>query len=65
MINYLNTDKCYESFKELVNGKYFVDKSLILTKLNEIIGTNEKYICITRPRRFGKTTMANLLRCIL
>ena len=65
MINYLNTDRCYESFKMLFNDKYFVDKSLILTKLNEIIDSESRYICITRPRRFGKTTMANLLRCIL
>ncbi len=65
MLNYLNTDKCYKAFKELIGEDYFVDKSLILTKLNKLFGTTRKYICITRPRRFGKTTMANLLRSIL
>ena len=65
MANYLNSNTCYEGFKILINGKYFVDKSLILTKLNDIINTEQRFICVTRPRRFGKTTMANLIRNLL
>ncbi len=48
-------------FQKLYNDKYFVDKSSILTKLNESINTGNNYICITRPRRFGKTVMTNLI----
>ena len=49
-------------FKGRCEGDYFVDKSEILEKLNSLIGkVDEQYICITRPRRFGKTVMTNLI----
>lgn len=58
---YLNTNKAYENFKELVNEEYFVDKSKIIYLLNKKILTKGKYICITRPRRFGKSSVADML----
>ncbi|MDU4800676.1 MAG: AAA family ATPase, partial [Clostridium butyricum] len=58
---YLNNDKPYENFKELVNEEYFVDKSKIICLLNKKISTKGKYICITRPRRFGKSSVADML----
>jgi len=58
---YLNTDKPLRNYKELYNKKYMVDKSLIIEKLNKVIGTSDKYICITRPRRFGKSSIADML----
>ncbi len=62
MINiYLNTKSCFDNFNELLNNKYFVDKSSIIELLNERIGTNQKYICITRPRRFGKSSIINMI----
>ena len=49
-------------FRGRYEGSYFVDKSDILVKLNKVIGkVDEQYICITRPRRFGKTVMTNLI----
>lgn len=41
--------------------KYFVDKSEILEKLNQCINTGNRFVCITRPRRFGKTVMTQLI----
>lgn len=61
MTYYLNTDAPFELFKRTYNGKYFVDKSEILTLLNERIDTDSNYVCITKPRRFGKTVMTNLI----
>ena len=29
--------------------------------LNEIIDSNDAYICVSRPRRFGKTMAANMI----
>ncbi|MGL5712952.1 MAG: hypothetical protein ACRCX2_08030 [Paraclostridium sp.] len=46
MAIYLNTSKPYESYKELVNSRCFVDKSNIIEELNERISTNDKYVCI-------------------
>ena len=49
-------------FQGRYEGNYFVDKSEILEKLNGLIGkVDEQYLCITRPRRFGKTVMTNLI----
>ncbi|AGX41933.1 putative AAA-ATPase [Clostridium saccharobutylicum] len=61
MAIYLNTNRPLENFKELCRKKYMVDKSLIIEKLNEFIDSSDKYICITRPRRFGKTSIINML----
>lgn len=58
---YLNSNKPLKNFEELFNEKYFVDKSLIIELLNEKISTKSKYVCITRPRRFGKSSVVDML----
>ena len=58
---YLNTNTALENYKELIKSKYFVDKSNIIEKLNECISTIDKYICVTKPRRFGKSSIINML----
>lgn len=44
-----------------MGSPYFVDKSAILEEIIPRIGTTENYICLTRPRRFGKSVMANMI----
>ena len=61
MTIYLNTDKPLENYKNLYRSKYFVDKSLIIEKLSEVINTSDKYICVTRPRRFGKSSVDDMI----
>ena len=58
---YLNTDTALRNFNELARSKYFIDKSNILGKLNTFISTPSKYICVTKPRRFGKSSIINML----
>ena len=58
---YLNTNKPLINYMNLYRSKYFVDKSLMIEKLNEVIETSDKYICITRPRRFGKSSVIDML----
>lgn len=48
-------------FLEARAGKIYVDKSLLISRLNEVFGTPQKYICVSRPRRFGKTMAANMV----
>lgn len=60
-MNYLNTNLNYLKFEKVLKSEIYVDKSLLIEKLNKIIGTNDCNICITRPRRFGKTINANML----
>lgn len=57
----LNTESALILYKELLNSEYFVDKSDIIAKISKRIRTNTKYICITKPRRFGKTSILNML----
>ena len=57
----LNTNAALILFTELTNNEYFVDKSDIIGLFNKRIGTNAKFICITKPRRFGKTSIVNML----
>ncbi|BCZ48990.1 hypothetical protein psyc5s11_50570 [Clostridium gelidum] len=58
---YLNTKRPLENFKELYDDNSFVDKSELISVLNEKISTKGKYVCITRPRRFGKSSVADML----
>lgn len=61
MAIYLNTPKPYENYKKIYRSKHFVDKSLIIEELNERIDTTQGYVCITRPRRFGKSSIVDML----
>ncbi|WP_297635952.1 AAA family ATPase [uncultured Clostridium sp.] len=61
MALYLNTDKPLENYKKLINAEYFVDKSNIIEKINKVINTTDRYICVTRPRRFGKSSVVDML----
>ena len=56
---FLNDDFMENDFEFISNDKYFVDKSMMIEKINSCIKTGRRHICITKPRRFGKTT--NLL----
>ena len=55
MAVYLNTDAAFKDFRMLRSDKYFVDKSGMIEKVNERLFTKNRYLCITKPRRFGKT----------
>lgn len=61
MGNYLNSIVPFNSYQTTVSGTYFVDKSPLLDELLPAIGTEERFFCITRPRRFGKSVMANMI----
>ena len=58
---YLNSIVSYERFKRIVEETYYIDKTSILKELIPMLSKEQSYICITRPRRFGKTVMANLI----
>lgn len=60
---YLNSMAAYDAYKEMYEGTYFVDKSQMIYDILISMKNAEKYICITRPRRFGKSVMANMLAC--
>ncbi len=51
----------FDAFSEMASEQYYVDKSMIIDELSSAINKVNKYICITRPRRFGKSVMANMV----
>lgn len=61
MGNYLNTTSVCDAYSREFHSPYFVDKSLILEQIMTRVETSTNYICITRPRRFGKTVMADMI----
>lgn len=58
---YLNSEAAYRLYKNEAEKPYFVDKTLLLEELFPLVKEGTNYVCITRPRRFGKTVMANMI----
>ena len=56
---YLNPSKSV--FSRYIESEIYVDKSLLLKFLNSWIGKDEGYVCLTRPRRFGKSMAAAMI----
>ena len=50
-----------ENLKMALNSQIFVDKSLVLQKLCSLLNSNQRFLCVSRPRRFGKTTVRDLM----
>lgn len=59
MGRYLNPGN--ERFQEIINSEVYVDKTGLLEYTNEVMRTNQKNLCISRPRRFGKSMAASML----
>lgn len=58
---YLNTSTSFILFQKTLNNGIYVDKSVLIQKVSQKIGTEDSFICITRPRRFGKSVNAHML----
>ena len=56
---YLNPGN--DMFQETVNGEIYIDKTELIACTNQYIRTPQKFICISRPRRFGKSMAAYML----
>ena len=65
MGRYLNSSTSYVLYKGQTEQPYFVDKSQMLSELFPFLDAGNTHICITRPRRFGKTVMANMITAFL
>lgn len=59
MGSYLNPGS--KGFQESLNSAIYVDKSGLIAKTNAILNTRQKFLCVSRPRRFGKSMAADML----
>ena len=65
MLAGVNLNNSLTMYKRLSRSPYFVDKTGIIGQLIPLFSTNMNYICITRPRRFGKTSITQMLSAYL
>ena len=56
---YLNPGN--ENFRRVIARGDYVDKTGLITEINRFIDTGNTYVCMSRPRRFGKTIAGNML----
>lgn len=56
---YLNPGS--DNFQMARNSEIYVDKSGLIEYLNRVINTEDRFICVSRPRRFGKSMAANMI----
>ncbi|MDE6973773.1 MAG: AAA family ATPase, partial [Lachnospiraceae bacterium] len=58
---FLNSKIPFESYRLVKRDSYFVDKTALLKELIPFLEVEKRFFCITRPRRFGKSVMANMI----
>ena len=59
MGTYLNPGK--QSYEIAVNSEIFVDKTEMIQYLNSVVNTQQRFLSVSRPRRFGKTMAADMI----
>ena len=50
-----------EMFGMALKSKIYVDKTGLMAVTNELLRTENRFLCISRPRRFGKSMALNML----
>ena len=56
---YLNPGS--DALEMAVNSQIFVDKSVLIEITNRCVRTMQRFLCVSRPRRFGKSMAADML----
>lgn len=59
MGTYLNPGKA--AYNMAVNSEIFIDKTQMIQYINSIVNTQQRFVSVSRPRRFGKTMAAEMI----
>ncbi|MCD8374607.1 MAG: AAA family ATPase [Oscillospiraceae bacterium] len=59
MGSYLNPSS--RNFLRSISSEIYIDKSQLIAFTNKKVNTQQSYICVSRPRRFGKSMAADML----
>ncbi len=54
-------NKGNKTFSDNVHDDIYVDKSMLIKATNDSIGKAKRFMCVTRPRRFGKSMALSML----
>ncbi len=50
-----------EKFAKAIRNEIYVDKTMLLSELNRRVGTEDCFLAVSRPRRFGKTMAESMM----
>ena len=50
---FVNPDN--SAFQAALNARIYVDKTELIQYTNQVFRTKQKFLCVSRPRRFGKS----------
>ena len=50
-----------EGFSSVVSSQLYVDKTGLIDYVNSVLGTEQRMLCVSRPRRFGKSMAVKML----
>ncbi len=50
-----------EGFSSVVSSQLYVDKTGLIDDVNQVLGTEQCMLCVSRPRRFGKSMAVKML----
>ena len=64
-MQYINPRMLKDRFTRIRRSTYFVDKTGIIPQVTRLFDAQDNYLCLTRPRRFGKTTNVQTTACFL
>ncbi len=49
------------NFRKAIRSEIYVDKTELIAQTNKYINTREQFLCVSRPRRFGKSMALEML----
>lgn len=50
-----------DAFRMARDSQIYVDKTGMIANLNAVVNTEQRFVCVSRPRRFGKSMAANMI----
>lgn len=56
---YLNPKN--DGFKRAIRSEIYVDKTGLIAYTNKYLNTEQQFICVSEPRRFGKSMALHML----
>lgn len=60
-MNFINSGTGYSLFEFELKKASYIDKSMLIDAFYKYAQKVNRYVCVTRPRRFGKSTAANMI----
>ena len=45
----------------MISSQLYVDKTGLIDYVNQVLGTEQRMLCVSRPRRFGKSMAVKML----